>query len=157
MKQSRRMSLVEALANVAVGFGVAVTTQIAIFPLFGLHASLEENLAIGAIFTVLCGAPHNPVYAELIVMRSLRRLGLAPQGFGAKITPHNSLRRQPSAWPGACRKLERDRAVASVQQFNATEATMGRNANYAERDVRLFQPNHLSNNKFFRSFGPDSA
>jgi hypothetical protein len=79
------------------------------------------------------------------------------RGFGAKITPHNSLRRQPSAWPGACRKLERDRAVASVQQFNATEATMGRNANYAERDVRLFQPNHLSNNKFFRSFGPDSA
>jgi uncharacterized protein (DUF2062 family) len=52
MKQSRRMSLVEALANVAVGFGVAVATQIAVFPMFGLHASLSENLAIGAIFTV---------------------------------------------------------------------------------------------------------
>ena len=36
------MSLVEALANVAVGFGVAVATQIAVFPLFGLreHRSL---------------------------------------------------------------------------------------------------------------------
>ena len=45
------MSLVEALANVAVGYGVAVATQIAVFPMFGLHASLSENLAIGAIFT----------------------------------------------------------------------------------------------------------
>jgi hypothetical protein len=52
MKQSRRMSLVEALANVAVGYGVAVATQIAVFPLFGLHASLSETLAIGAIFTL---------------------------------------------------------------------------------------------------------
>ena len=51
MKQSRRMSLVEALANVAVGYGVAVATQLAVFPMFGLHASLSENLAIGAIFT----------------------------------------------------------------------------------------------------------
>ena len=52
MKQSRRMSLVEAIANVAVGYGVAVATQIAVFPMFGLHASLSENLAIGAIFTL---------------------------------------------------------------------------------------------------------
>ena len=52
MKQSRRMSLVEALANVAVGFGVAVATQIAVFPLFGLRASLADNLAIAAVFTV---------------------------------------------------------------------------------------------------------
>jgi hypothetical protein len=41
MKQSRRMSLVEALANVAVGYGAAVATQTAVFPMFGLHASLS--------------------------------------------------------------------------------------------------------------------
>jgi hypothetical protein len=52
MKQSRRMSLLEAIANVAVGFGVAMATQIAVFLLFGLHTSLSENLAIGAIFTL---------------------------------------------------------------------------------------------------------
>ena len=52
MKQSRRMSLVEALANVAVGFGVAVATQAIVFPLFGLRASLADNLTIGAIFTL---------------------------------------------------------------------------------------------------------
>lgn len=53
MKQSRRMSLVEAMANVAVGYGVAVTTQIVVFPLFGLKTTMSENLTIGAIFTVV--------------------------------------------------------------------------------------------------------
>jgi hypothetical protein len=52
MKQSRRMSLVEAFTNVVVGFGVAVLTQILVFPLFGLHVSLAENLAIGSLFTI---------------------------------------------------------------------------------------------------------
>jgi hypothetical protein len=51
--QSRTMSLIEALANVLVGYGVAVTTQVMVFPLFGLHASLDQNLAIGLIFTVV--------------------------------------------------------------------------------------------------------
>lgn len=32
MRQSRLMSLVEALANVAVGYGVAVATQVGVFP-----------------------------------------------------------------------------------------------------------------------------
>jgi hypothetical protein len=53
MKQSRAMSLVEALANVAVGYGVAVATQVLVFPLFGLTVTLAENMAIGAIFTVV--------------------------------------------------------------------------------------------------------
>lgn len=53
MKQSRAMSLVEATANVAVGYGVAVVTQILIFPIFGLHTTLAQNLKMGAIFTVV--------------------------------------------------------------------------------------------------------
>ncbi len=51
-KQSRRMSLIEALVNIAVGYAVAVAMQILVFPLFGLDASLEENLALGGLFTV---------------------------------------------------------------------------------------------------------
>ena len=51
MKQSRLMSFVEALANVAVGYGVAVVTQILIFPVFGLHTTLAQNLSMGGIFT----------------------------------------------------------------------------------------------------------
>ena len=52
MMQSRVMSLVEAIANVVVGYGVAVLTQILIFPLFGLHTTLVQNLTMGAVFTL---------------------------------------------------------------------------------------------------------
>ena len=53
MKQSRAMSLVESIANVVVGYGVAVATQILIFPVFGLHMTLAQNLKMGAIFTII--------------------------------------------------------------------------------------------------------
>lgn len=45
--------MIEAVANVAIGYGVAVATQVVVFPWFGLHASLSENLMIGGIFTVV--------------------------------------------------------------------------------------------------------
>lgn len=51
--QSRRMSLIEAVTNVAVGYVLAVTTQIVVFPWFGLHPSLGENLALGGIFVCI--------------------------------------------------------------------------------------------------------
>lgn len=53
MKQSRAMSLVEAVINVIVGYGVAVVTQILIFPIFGLHTTLAQNLMMGAVFTMV--------------------------------------------------------------------------------------------------------
>ena len=51
--QSRAMSLVEALANVAVGFTIAVLTQRAVFPWFGISTTISTDLAIGAVFTVV--------------------------------------------------------------------------------------------------------
>ena len=51
--QSRWMSLAEAVTNILVGYGVAVLTQLAVFPLLGLQASLTENLFIGGVFTVI--------------------------------------------------------------------------------------------------------
>ncbi len=53
MKQSRLMSMVEAITNVVVGYGVAVMTQILIFPIFGLQTTLGQNLAMGGIFTIV--------------------------------------------------------------------------------------------------------
>lgn len=53
MKQTRAMSLIEAATNVIVGYGLAVITQILIFPVFGLHASLAQNLKLGLVFTVV--------------------------------------------------------------------------------------------------------
>ena len=47
------MALVEAIANVIVGYGVAVGTQILIFPIFGPHTTLAQNLKMGAVFTVV--------------------------------------------------------------------------------------------------------
>ena len=53
MSQSRRLSLIEAVTNVTVGYGLAVATQIVIFPWFGLVVSLDDNLAIGAVFVIV--------------------------------------------------------------------------------------------------------
>ena len=48
--QSRLMSLVEAVANVVVGFVVAMVTQIVVFPWFGIETGLGEHLTIGLAF-----------------------------------------------------------------------------------------------------------
>lgn len=53
MSQSRRGSLIEAVANVVIGYGIAVGAQVAIFPLFGIHLPLADNLLIGVLFTVV--------------------------------------------------------------------------------------------------------
>jgi len=47
------MSLVEVIANVVVGYGVAVVTQMLVFPLFGLQMTLVQNLKLGLVFTVV--------------------------------------------------------------------------------------------------------
>lgn len=53
MSQTRAMSAAESVANVAIGYGVAVASQIAILPLFGVHLPLSDNLLIGAYFTAI--------------------------------------------------------------------------------------------------------
>jgi len=52
-RQSRGMSLVEATTNVVVGYVLAILTQLAVFPLFGLEAALGEHLAIGMAFVAV--------------------------------------------------------------------------------------------------------
>lgn len=49
--QSRLMSGVETAVSTGIGFAVALLTQILVFPLFDLHPSLGENIAITWIFT----------------------------------------------------------------------------------------------------------
>lgn len=50
MTQSRKASALETLANVALGYVLAVQTQMLIFPLFNLKVTLDENLSIGLAF-----------------------------------------------------------------------------------------------------------
>lgn len=45
------MSLVEALANVVIGYVLAVATQLVVFPVFGVSVSTADSMVIAAIFT----------------------------------------------------------------------------------------------------------
>ena len=51
--QTRLQSFIESIANIAVGYLVALASQLVVFPLFGIHIPLSTNLGIGAIFTVI--------------------------------------------------------------------------------------------------------
>lgn len=51
--QSRTASALEACANVLIGYGIAVAAQLAIFPWFGVHLPLGDNMLIGAAFTIV--------------------------------------------------------------------------------------------------------
>jgi uncharacterized membrane protein len=53
MTQTRRMSLLESVTNVVVGYMLAIITQIVVFPLFGIVTDLSEHLAIGLAFVVV--------------------------------------------------------------------------------------------------------
>ena len=47
------MSLVEATANVVIGYGIAVATQVVVFPIFGIHITLADDLRIGLVFAMV--------------------------------------------------------------------------------------------------------
>ena len=51
--QSRLQSFMESCLNVAIGFAVALAAQVIVFPWFGIHVAIADNIAIGAIFTVV--------------------------------------------------------------------------------------------------------
>ncbi len=51
--QTRTQSLIESAINVAIGYGVALAAQLAVFPMFGILIQMRDNLLIGAIFTVV--------------------------------------------------------------------------------------------------------
>ena len=53
MAQSRRGSLIESVTNTVVGYILAVATQFAAFPVFGLQVGAVENLGLGLVFTVV--------------------------------------------------------------------------------------------------------
>jgi hypothetical protein len=68
MGQSRRMSAVEVVVSTAIGYIVAVATQFAVFPIFGLRVGVIENLGIGLAFTVVS------VVRSYLVRRLFERL-----------------------------------------------------------------------------------
>lgn len=53
MTQTRKGSLAEAATSTAIGYLVALCAQAAIYPLFDIHASGGQHVAIAALFTVV--------------------------------------------------------------------------------------------------------
>ena len=45
------MSFAEAVTNVVAGYGVALLAQLLLFPTFGLHLAMTENVLIAGVFT----------------------------------------------------------------------------------------------------------
>ena len=71
MRQSRRMSLVETIAGVAIGFAVSVGLSYVVYPLFGHTFTLSQNIGITLIFTVAS------ILRGYVVRRAFNRWGRA--------------------------------------------------------------------------------
>lgn len=53
MKQSRLMSAVESMTQVAVGYGIAFGVLVVVFPWFNIDLVLSQQAEIAGIFTVV--------------------------------------------------------------------------------------------------------
>ena len=53
MTQSRRMSLIETVAGVVIGFTVSVLASLVVYPAFGHSFTLGQNVGITLIFTAM--------------------------------------------------------------------------------------------------------
>ena len=54
MSQTRKGSLIEALINTSIGFGINFTANLIILPLFGFESlTVETNFYIGIAYTVI--------------------------------------------------------------------------------------------------------
>jgi hypothetical protein len=51
--QSKWHSAIESMTNVAIGYGVALASQLLIFPFYDIDISLQDNIAIGVWFTLI--------------------------------------------------------------------------------------------------------
>lgn len=51
--QTKIHSLIESVANVAIGYSVAIFSQLLIFPLFDIEVSFSQNLQMGLLFTII--------------------------------------------------------------------------------------------------------
>lgn len=51
--QTRFQSFVESCTNVAIGYFVALASQLLIFPMFGISVTIKDNILIGLYFTAI--------------------------------------------------------------------------------------------------------
>lgn len=68
MGQTKTQSWIESASNVAIGFWLAFLTQLVVYPMYGMNATLFENLQITVIFTVVS------LIRQYVVRRGFNRL-----------------------------------------------------------------------------------
>ena len=51
--QRKKHSAFESVANILVGYGVALGSQLLVFPWFGINVPLRSNIQIGLWFTAI--------------------------------------------------------------------------------------------------------
>ena len=69
MSQSRRMSLIETVASIAIGFVVSLALTAFLLPAYGFGVTFAQNLQITAAFTVAS------VIRGYLVRRAFNRWG----------------------------------------------------------------------------------
>jgi ABC-type antimicrobial peptide transport system permease subunit len=52
MTQSRRQSIIETVAGVAIGFAVSIGLSYIVYPIFGHSFTIGQNIGITVIFTI---------------------------------------------------------------------------------------------------------
>jgi hypothetical protein len=53
MRQSRRLSLIEACTHVGLGYALAVALQLVLYPAYGLHPSVAQSMTLALWFSLL--------------------------------------------------------------------------------------------------------
>lgn len=53
MSQTKRHSLIEALFNVLIGYGISCAANMVVMPMYGYQISTSEAMSMGLIFTVI--------------------------------------------------------------------------------------------------------
>jgi len=53
VSQSKKLSTIESIVQVVVGYWIAIGVQLIVFPLFNMQISIGEHLSIGLIMLVV--------------------------------------------------------------------------------------------------------
>lgn len=53
MKQSKKHSALESIANVVIGLIISIVTQMILYPILGIPVSFSQNLIITGVFFVI--------------------------------------------------------------------------------------------------------
>lgn len=51
--QTHKHSLIESVSNVLIGYTIAIISQTVIFPLYGIHITVLQNMQMGLWFTII--------------------------------------------------------------------------------------------------------